>query len=594
MSGRPCRFASVLGACLLVIVAGCVEKRDFRPITPPAPSAPVSRLPQNNAYVGSIHSPRPGALQPRFAWTAAATEEDDPITYKLELAAARDFSGEVLEFSTQDTSFVPPAPLAVSMTPPVGRRYFWRVRACLPLICSEPSAVRWINLGRSDHDYNGDGYADVLVGAPNDDGNGQDAGRAYVYFGGPGASLDSTPDGVLAPSTTNDAFGESVASVGDFDGDGYADVVIGASYRFGQGVAFIFFGGFGSTFDPTPDVILGDGGTYQAFGRSVSAVGDVNGDGYDDVLVGSPGGELGSAADGAAFLYLGNRDGKKLPAISLNQSTSGKHFGEHVSALGDINGDGLADFAASTATLFIENVAVCHAFLYLGRTDWESNKLPNDEATHRLVGCRLNMDAAGDVNHDGFSDVLQGAGNARYAGFSGATVTLLLGTEAPKWPTRSLFVTTSVNGMAGIGDVNGDSFADFAVSKGAGTSDLEIYFGADRLPSPVMASASLKGQSDQFGWAMSGAGDLNGDGLGDLIVGDSSFSSFKGAAYVYFGLVDEALKFDFTVDGMLTSSTTNASFGYAVASAAPDRLRSSASPAEGLGSIHRFRPWSGG
>lgn len=564
MSGHNCLHLAGLGALLIALSSGCIEKRSFQPVIPPPPSVPTARLPQNNAYLGSVHSPRPGALQPRFAWTAATTDEDDPLTYKLELSANRDFSGEVFEYTTEDTSFSPPSPLAVSTVPPVGRRYFWRVRACLPLICSEPSAVRWINLGRSDHDYNGDGYADVLVGAPNDDGNGQDAGRAYVYFGGPGTTLDSTPDGVLAPGNAGDVFGEAVAAIGDFDGDGYADIAAGASYRFSRGVAFVFFGGFGPTFDPTPDVVLGDGGSYFAFGRSIAAVGDVNGDGYDDVLVGAPD-ELTNSSPGSAYLYFGNAEGKKGTAVSFDSRLTNRHLGDHVSAIGDLNGDGLADFSISDATLFLNGASDCHAYLYLGRTTWTNNPPPDDEAVFRRMGCRLNIDAAGDVNQDGYSDVLQAGGDATHGGFVGATVTLLLGTAEPKWPTRSLFITNDGKSIASLQDVNGDSFPDFAVSSGVATT-LHLFFGAERLASPLPPTVSLSAQPDRFAQTISGIGDSNGDGLNDIVIGDPSFSSGKGTAYVYFGLADPGIKFEFSADGTLDAGATSAAFGYAVAS----------------------------
>jgi hypothetical protein len=565
MQGRTGRNVALLGALL---ISGCIEARTYKPIIPPAPTVPQPRIPQNNAYTGSIHSPRPGALQPRFTWTASTTQEDDPLVYELQLSASRDFGADALTFQTRELEHQPPDALPVSTTPPVGRRYFWRVRACLPLICSEYSAIRWINLGRSDHDYNGDGYADVLVGAPYNDDNGMNAGKAYVYFGGAGATFDTAPDGVLAPGNMGNTVGEAVASAGDFDGDGYADIVVGAPLRFGQGVAFVFFGGFGPTFDPTPDVVLGDGGTYRTFGRALAGVGDVNGDGYDDILVGAPD-ELTNTSEGSAYLFLGNAEGKKPMGIPFSRPLFDRHFGDHVSGIGDLNGDGLADFAVSDATLFISSISDCHAYLYLGRTMWTNNPYPDDEATFRRVGCRLIMDAAGDLNQDGYSDVLQGGGDAISLEFISGEVTLLLGTDAPKWPTRSLFVTSNANSMAGIGDVNGDSFPDFAVSKGAGPTELNLFFGAERLSSPVPPSASATGQPAKFARSLAEVGDLNGDGLDDLLVGDPGFSSNRGAAYVYFGIADDALKFDFANDGALDAGAAEASFGYAVAALEP-------------------------
>lgn len=217
MSGRNCLHLAGLGALLLALSSGCIEKRSFQPVIPPPPSVPTARLPQNNAYLGSVHSPRPGALQPRFAWTAAATDEDDPLTYKLELSANRDFSGEVFEYITEDTSFSPPSPLAVSTVPPVGRRYFVDVYAgaariespLRPLLSYNGPQGLFAYSITGVGDVNGDGLGDIAIGDP---GLNSDRGAVSMYFGVVGA-FDVAADGLLDAAFPQSNFGLAVASL---------------------------------------------------------------------------------------------------------------------------------------------------------------------------------------------------------------------------------------------------------------------------------------------------------------------------------------------------------------------------------------------
>ena len=134
-------------------------------------------------------------------------------------------------------------------------------------------------------DVNGDGYADVVVGAR---GYSSSTGRAYVYLGGPGG-LATTAATTLTGEATSDYFGCSVATAGDVNGDGYADVVVGARGYSGQHRAGVRVSGWGgaSGLATTAATTLTGEAANDFFGSSVATAGDVNGDGYADVVVGA-------------------------------------------------------------------------------------------------------------------------------------------------------------------------------------------------------------------------------------------------------------------------------------------------------------------
>ncbi|MBL0055238.1 MAG: FG-GAP repeat protein [Chitinophagaceae bacterium] len=201
-------------------------------------------------------------------------------------------------------------------------------------------------------DVNGDGYSDVIVGARfYTDGANAFEGRAFVYHGsasGISASPNSTPDDANQGSAY---FGTSVASAGDVNGDGYSDVVIGApNYDDGvngnEGRSFLYHGS-ASGISVSPISILDDANQVNArFGHSVSSAGDVNGDGYSDVVVGAFLYDL-VAIDtdfGRAFIYYGSSTGLSGVPVSFGDASQiSERFGISVACAGDINGDGYSD-----------------------------------------------------------------------------------------------------------------------------------------------------------------------------------------------------------------------------------------------------------
>ncbi|HET7226637.1 MAG TPA: FG-GAP-like repeat-containing protein [Candidatus Eisenbacteria bacterium] len=196
-------------------------------------------------------------------------------------------------------------------------------------------------------DVDGDGRADVIVGAPYNDRGGSAAGAVFIYRGAdpPG----SPPWRVLVGQAANDQFGWSVAYVGDVNGDGYGDVVVGARLhtvlaKSSCGRAYLFHGG--------PAMSVTAAGTWDGearddwFGNCVAGVGDVDGGGRPDILVGAPYNDRGGSAAGAAYLFRGEDPPGSAPVAIYVGESANAQFGWSVAGAGDVNGDGHADVLA--------------------------------------------------------------------------------------------------------------------------------------------------------------------------------------------------------------------------------------------------------
>jgi hypothetical protein len=388
-------------------------------------------------------------------------------------------------------------------------------------------------------DVNGDGYADVIVGAPGNDAAGTDAGRAYVYYGGPAA--DAIPDLTLTGAAAGDNFGVSVSSAGDVNGDGYADVIVGAPGNFEAGWAFVYYGG--PSADAIADLTL-TGEAETAFGRSVSGAGDVNGDGYADVIVGAPAPNYRiDPSLSQAFVYYGGPGADAVADVTLSGGLEAlDDFGTSVSSAGDVNGDGYADVIVGADDAGSGGAGYSGVFYGGPAMDTKMDLFLHDG--NWSFGSEVS--SAGDVNKDGYADLIVGTLVGRADVFFGGPISPAngdsTGSPAADLVPDVILTTGNASGYFGsavssAGDVNGDGYGDVIVGEPLnGPGKAYVYYGG--LVMDASADAVLSGETagDAFGGSVKSAGDVNGDGLADVIVGaygNDEAADRAGRAYVF-------------------------------------------------------------
>jgi len=433
-------------------------------------------------------------------------------------------------------------------------------------------------------DVNRDGYDDVLVGARQYDNGLAYEGRAYAYHGS-ASGLSTTPGWTAAGGQTTAYFGSSVATAGDVNGDGYADVIVGASlYSNGhadEGRAFVYHGSASGLLATSSWTAEGNQADAH-FGSSAGTAGDVNGDGYADVMVGASSLTNGQAREGRAFAYLGSASGLSAAAEWTAESDQAEaYFGASVATAGDVNGDGYADVIVGAPLFDAGGEDEGRAYVYHGSasalmttTSWTAE---GDQADAYFGG---SVATAGDVNGDGYADVIVGAANydngqtdeGRAFVYPGSSSGLSL---AATWAAESDQADAAFGlSVAAAGDVNGDGYADVIVGAPYDTNGQAaegrafLYHGS---AAGLSATPSWTAEIDQpyayFGWRVAGAGDVNGDGFADVVVGAVSFDggqTNEGRALVYHG---SAGGLSATPSWSREGDQVGAYFGFSVATA---------------------------
>ncbi len=440
------------------------------------------------------------------------------------------------------------------VVPPVSPEYDWMMEGN-----SEKSDFGfWMDGGG---DVNGDGYDDLLVGAPSVSHNFVGEGAVYLYYGGPdGLSLE--PDWVAYGAHDSSGFGRCLSIKGDVNGDGFSDILIGShqhkNTKVNEGKVLLYLGGPDGP-DSIPYWTMVSGRKGAKLGEAVVFAGDLNHDGYDEICVGAHGwdddetlGEFGNKA-GKFWVFKGNADGiDPTPIMACVGIVEDANLGVSMDRAGDVNGDGIDDLHIGGYIFLIGDGMLCTFHGGAAGPDGIPDFMAAGGAMDTSFYA-VNLSSAGDINGDGYMDVVVGAPrfdangiyqsgklHIHYGGDGGLDPVIGWTATGTQYDERWAF---NVNEA---GDINHDGYGDLLVGAkyfdneaDSNAGKAELFLGGPKGPqrNPTWTFVGPDSGST-VGNNLCVAGDVNGDGHDDIIVSGNEYTgdlNREGVVYAFYG-----------------------------------------------------------
>jgi FG-GAP repeat len=361
-------------------------------------------------------------------------------------------------------------------------------------------------------DLNSDGYPDLLVGAPGEDGGGNKRGAIRLISGFDGSLLR-----LHTGSNDQERLGHVVASAGDHNGDGVPDYAATARrdnpYAFPTGLVRIWSGADGSLLRE-----FSSNSNWDQFGQAIADLGDLNADGYDDFAIGAPDDDWAGLGAGAVVVYSGF-DGSALH--TLRGRDPWDQFGVSILGLGDMDGDNLPDFAIGAPLEEAGGKDSGTVSIYSGATGQRLLRIKG-RGPQSFFGTAIA--ALNDVNNDGIPDLgISGVNDSTNIQGIDGYVQIISGSDGAVLATIEQENAAERFGIALASvDLNGDGYQDLLVGapgagvfggSGLGSGAVRAYSGPSGRP---LFSRIGTGTSAQFGSSIAGLADLNGDGFNDF------------------------------------------------------------------------------
>ncbi len=436
-------------------------------------------------------------------------------------------------------------------------------------------------------DLDGDGVNDIAVGAAADDQGGADRGAVHISFLNANGSVKNTVE--INSSTANgpslqngDLYGISIASLGDIDGDGVTDIAVGAIADAGAGtlrgaVHISFLNANGSvknTVEINDSTANGPSlADSDQYGFSIASLGDLDGDGVPEILVGAVSDDGSGSSRGAAHLSFLNSNGSLKSTVEINDATTNgpslgdfDQYGGSVASLGDSDGDGVLNIAvgapSDNGAGSIRGVVHISALAFIRQSLEVNNTAPNGPSLALGDDYGISIVSLGDLDGDSVADIAVGARSDDEGGADRGAVHISFQNSNSNPKSTVEINSSTANGpsladgdqygtsIALLGDMDGDGVVDIVVG-----APLDDEGGNDRGAvhiSYLNANGSVKStveindstangpnlaNDDRYGYSVASLGDLDGDGVTDIAVGaifDDAGGSERGAVHISF------------------------------------------------------------